>query len=335
MVNNTKRIAAYAVLAIGVSGILLAGCGESGNSESGASDGFPSRSLQIISPWAAGGGTDTVSRITAEGLHQVLGTRVNVVNRTGGAGVTGHTAGARAKADGYTLTMVTAELAMMHWRGLTDIAPKDFEPIRVMNKVCGAIVVRVDAPWKNVGELQDAVRENPGKLTASGTAKGGIWHLACAAWVIAAGFPVEHLTWVPSEGAAPALQELSSQGIDVVFCAPAEAKILIDAGKARLLAVLSDKPDASFPDVPTCNEQGVQCEIYGWAGIAVPVGTPPEVRERLESALTEVTSSEDFKTRMTNVGFQVNVDDAQGFRELLEKDDVKFGQLLKDAGIVQ
>ncbi len=334
MLNNcVKKLTVCAGFAIGVSAIFLVGCGQGGDGET--SESFPSRPLQIISPWAAGGATDTVSRITGEGLRQVLGKRVNVVNRTGGAGVTGHTAGARAKADGYTLTMVTVEVAMMHWRGLTDINPKDFEPIMLVNQVCAAIVVQQDAPWKNMKELQDAVRENPGKLTASGTAKGGIWHLACAAWTIAAGFPADHITWVPSQGAAPALQELSSGGVDIAFCAPAEAKTLIDAGKARLLAVLSDKPDASFPDVPTSNEQGVECEISGWAGIGVPSGTPPEICKRLESALIEVTSGEDFKTRMTNSGYQVNVEGAEGFRARLERDDVLFGRLLKDAGIVQ
>ena len=312
---------------------LLSGCGWSGGKSS--VDEFPSRAIQIVCPWAAGGGTDTVSRITAEGLHQMLDTRVNVVNRTGGAGVTGHSAGAKAKPDGYTLTMITAELNMMHWRGLTDIGPDDFEPIMIINKVSASIFVREDSPWQTMADLRRSVEQNPGKFTASGTAKGGIWHLACAAWLIAAGFQPDDLIWVPSRGAAPALQQLISGGNDVVFCAPAEGKSLIDAKKARLLAVLTNERNPAFPDTPTCIEQGVNVVIHGWAGIAAPAGTPLEIRNKLESALQKVAVSEDFKTRMNNAGFQIATENSARFREILQEDDVKFGKLLKDAGITE
>lgn len=308
---------------------LLSGCGES------SVDEYPSRPIQIICPWAPGGGTDTASRITAEGLHQVLGTRVNVVNQTGGAGVTGHAAGARANPDGYTLTMITGELDMMHWRGSTDIGPNNFEPIMMMNKVSASIFVRENSPWKTMADLQKAIKENPGKLIASGTAKGGIWHLACAAWLLAAGLQPDDLIWVPSQGAAPALQQLISKGNDVVFCAPAEGKTLTDAGRARMLTVLSDERNPFSPDVPTSIEQGVNVAIYGWAGIAAPVGTPLEIRNKLESALQKVATSQDFKTRMNNAGFVVATENSARFREILQQDDMKFGRLLREAGIVQ
>jgi len=312
--------------------ILVAGCGPGGQESPGE---FPSRPLIIICPWASGGGTDTVSRITAEGLHQVLGTRVNVVNQTGGAGVAGHSAGAQAKPDGYTLTMITAELCMMHWRGLTDIEPSDFAPIMLMNKVTGAIFVRTDSSWKSMTELKNAVEQNPGKYTASGTAKGGIWHLACAAWLLAAGLEPDDLIWVPSKGAAPALQQLISEGNDVVFCAPGEGKALVDGGRARMLAVQSNERNPFFPEVPTCREEGVDVEIYGWAGIAAPEGTPAEILSVLETALQEVAVSEEFKTRMNNAGFNVSTENSTEFEKILREDDEKFGKLLHEAGIVQ
>jgi len=312
--------------------VILIGCGR-GREES--PDQFPNRAIQIICPWGAGGSTDTVSRITAKGLQEVLGARVNVINEAGGAGVTGHSAGARAKPDGYTLTMLTAEIDMMHWRGLTDVGPTDFEPIMIMNKVCGSIFVRENSPWQTMQDLRNAVRENPGKFTASGTAKGGIWHLACAAWLKACGLPPDALTWVPSTGAAAGLQQLISEGIDVVFCSPAEGKPLLDAGKVRLIAILSRERNPMFPDVPTCIEQGVDVEIYGWTGLAAPVGTPEPILNRLEDALQKVATSEDFETLMRNAGFQVKTENSQRFREILQVDDIKFGQLLKDARIVE
>ena len=330
---NRSRLFYCVALLCCFAATLFVSCGEQSGQES--TEEYPSRPITIICPWASGGGTDTVSRITAEGLRQVLGTRVNVVNQTGGAGVAGHSAGAQAKPDGYTLTMITAELCMMHWRGLTDIGPSDFAPIMVMNKVSGALFVHADAPWKTMVDLKNAVEQNPGKYTASGTAKGGIWHLACAAWLIAADFEPNALIWVPSKGAAPALQQLISEGNDVVFCAPGEGKALVDAGKVRMLAVQSSERNPFFPDVPTCKEQGVDVEIYGWAGIAAPTGSPPEILSLLGTALQEVATSGDFKTRMNNAGFNVSTENSTEFQKILKEDDEKFGKLLKEAGITQ
>jgi tripartite-type tricarboxylate transporter receptor subunit TctC len=101
----------------------------------------------------------------------------NVINATGGAGVTGHTRGALARPDGYTLTTITPELAMMHWRGLTNITFRDFEPLVLVNRDSAALFVRNDAPWRTVGELQQQIREQPGKLKASFTAS-----ISCFSW---------------------------------------------------------------------------------------------------------------------------------------------------------
>ena len=328
-----KQKRAACIPLLGAIALFGAGCGQQGPE---SADDFPSRPLSIICPWAVGGGTDRCSRIAGDELSKVLGVRVDVHNRAGGAGVTGHAAGAGAKPDGYTLTMVTAEINMMHWRNLTELGPADFEPLRLMNKVSGAIIVREDAPWADMNQLKEAIAANLGKMHASGTAKGGMWHLACAGWMLAAGFQADDIIWVPSEGAAPALQEMIGGGNDVVFCAPAEALTLIDGGKARCLAVLADKRNPQFPDAPTSIEQGVDFEVYGWAGLAVlSKGTPEGIRAKLESALAQAAGSEGYAEAMTNAGFNVDTEDAAGFVKVLERDDIKFQKLLKAAGIIQ
>src|SRR5690606_24775956 len=108
------------------------------------------------------------SRQVAALLEQELGVPVNVVNATGGSGVTGHTRGSLARPDGYTITMTTVELNMLHWRGLTNITHRDFEPLMLLNRDDAALFVREDAPWEGLGDLEAAVRENPGVLKASG-----------------------------------------------------------------------------------------------------------------------------------------------------------------------
>ena len=166
-------------------------------------DSYPARPITIVCPWAAGGGTDRVSRQMAMHLEQELGVPVSVVNAIGGKGVTGHNRGLTARPDGYTLTMMTFELNTMHWIGLTELTYHDCEPLLSVNEDYAALLLRNDAPWQTLEELEAEVRKNPKQLTSSGTAVGGAWHLALAGWLNAAGFAADDIVWVPSAGAGP------------------------------------------------------------------------------------------------------------------------------------
>src|SRR5687768_9061998 len=159
---------------------------------------FPVRPITFLVPWGAGGGTDSVARIMAAALERDLGKPVNVVNRTGGSGVVGHQAIASARPDGYTLGIVTVEIAMMHHQGLTDLTGAAFTPLGSVNFDGGAIQVRADSPYRTLGDLLQAIRSNPGKLNASGTAQGGIWHVALAGLLDEQRIPPASVVWVPS-----------------------------------------------------------------------------------------------------------------------------------------
>ena len=141
---------------------------------------------------------------------------MNVVNRTGGGGAVGHTAAATAAPNGYTLCLATTEFAMMHWMGLAKITYKDFKPVGRLATNPAGVNVRADSPWKTLNDLQDYIKANPGKLKGSGVGPGGIWDLARAGWLKTVGLPVNSVPSVPSNGAAPALQELLAGGIDIV-----------------------------------------------------------------------------------------------------------------------
>src|SRR6267378_3405373 len=141
---------------------------------------YPQRPVQLIVPWGAGGGTDATARIIASLLERELKQPINVVNRTGGSGVVGHQAIASSPADGYTLGMITVEITMMHWVGLTPLTYKDYTPIGLVNADPAGIHVRVDSPYKSTRDLIAAIKATPGKMKASGTGQGGIWHLAIA-----------------------------------------------------------------------------------------------------------------------------------------------------------
>src|SRR5256885_8945587 len=138
---------------------------------------YRARPVTVIVPWGAGGGTDATGRIVAARLEKDLGQPFNVVNRTGGSGVVGHSAIATAQPDGYTIGMLTVEISMMHWQGLTELAPKSYTPLALMNEDPPGIQVSSASPYKTVKELADAIKAAPvGKLKASGTGQGGIWH---------------------------------------------------------------------------------------------------------------------------------------------------------------
>ncbi|HEX8166802.1 MAG TPA: tripartite tricarboxylate transporter substrate binding protein, partial [Beijerinckiaceae bacterium] len=182
-----------------------------------AQGNWPSRPITMICPWGAGGGTDATARIVASLLERDLGQPVNVVNRTGGSGVVGHQAIASAQPDGYNIGIITVEISMMHWQGLTELTPRSYTPLALMNEDPPGIQVNGSAPYKNVKELADAIKAAPqGKMKASGTGQGGIWHLALIGWLQAMGLKPDQVGWVPSNGAAPAMQDLAAGGLDIV-----------------------------------------------------------------------------------------------------------------------
>ena len=295
----------------------------------------PSRPMTIICPWGAGGGTDRVSRMVAVLLEKDLGQPVTVVNRTGGGGAVGHSAGATAKPDGYTLTTVTVEIIMMHWMGLTQITCRDFKPVGLINVDPAGVNVKVDAPWKNIKELLDYAKANPGKLKASGTGKGGIWDLARAGMLKAAGISIDAIPWVPSEGAAPGLQELVAGGIQVVTCSLPEARPMIEAGKVKALAVMGDARADLFPDVPTLKEQGINFSLGTWRGIGVPKDTPDQTVAVLEKALKKAYDSTEYKDFMKKNGFGVAWKGSGDYEKFMADGDKEMGAIMKEVGLVK
>lgn len=289
---------------------------------------FPSRPILLVCPWAAGGGTDRVARQVGALLEQELKVQVNVVNKTGGEGVTGHSEGALAKPDGYTLTLMTVEINMLHWRGLTRLSWKDFEPVMLLNRDPAAIFVRSDAPWATLKDLEAAVRKGDRPLRAAGTAAGGIWHLALGGWLDRLGLPPAAIPWISIPGSAPSLQELIAGGIDLVCCSLPEARALLAGGKVRCLGVMSPERLDAFPTVPTLREQGVDWSMGAWRGIGLPRGTPKAVVDRLSRAFEQVATNDAFLKAMATAGHGTAAEPPDVFRTSLQAVDAQMGAFL-------
>ncbi len=298
---------------------------------------WPQRPLQLLCPWAAGGGTDAVVRIIATLLEKELGQPVNVVNRTGGSGVVGHAAIAQAAPDGYTLGIITAEICMLHWQGLTEVTYRNYTPLALMNNDPPGIQVASNARYQNIRELAEAVKASrPGQMKASGTGQGGIWHLALAGWLMALGLPAAHVRWVPSNGAAPAMQDLVAGGLDFTTNSVVEARAMLDAGRARSLAVMANERLGAFPNIPTLKEaMGVEYATGAWRGIAGPANLPAEVRTVMNAALGRVFRSEEYVNFMNQRGFGLTYEDADGFGRYMAAADTSLGDAMKAAGLAR
>jgi tripartite-type tricarboxylate transporter receptor subunit TctC len=289
---------------------------------------FPAAPILIVCPWSAGGGTDRVARQLAILLEQDLGVPVNVINATGGDGVTGHSRGALARPDGYSMTLVTSEIATLHWRGMTSISHRDFAPVALVNRDAAAVFVRADAPWRTLADLEQAVRQAPGKLRASGTATAGIWHLGLAGWLSNVGIKPTDVIWVSIAGSAPSLQELMAGGIDLVSCSLPEAQALLAAGRIRGLGVMAPARVAQFPDIPTFQEQGIEWNLGVLRGLAVPRGTPPARVRILADAVRRVVEGDEYRSAMARSGFTPVYEDPARFRVSLQEIDDRLGALL-------
>ena len=319
--------------------LLLSGCqptsqspGNSTNSDnthtSRQHSDYPRRTVTIICPWGVGGGTDRISRYFADALRRELGKPFVVVNKTGGSGVLGHSSGANAKADGYTITTITAELNTMHQMGLTKLTYKNYIPLLQMNADAAAIIVRQDAPWKTLGEFLGHIKQKPGQLKMSGTAAGGTWDLARVGFLQQAGLDKTATKWVPTQGAASSLTELLGGHLDAVCCSVPEAAQQIADGQLRVLAVMSEERLAKFPDIPTVKESGTDWTAVGWRGLALPNNTPADIVATLSAACKRIVESPQYRDYMSKEGFGITIRHTDEFEAFLKDQDAQWGPVV-------
>lgn len=298
---------------------------------------YPDRPITMLVAWGAGGGTDAVARVIAVGLEKELGQSVNVVNRTGGSGVVGHSAMADAAPDGYTLGLATTEVNLMHWLGLTELTYKVFTPLALMNQDPAGVQVAADSKYKTVGELLEAIKtSDAGTFRATGSGQGSSWHVAIAGLLNSEGIEASKVTWVPSDGAASGLQELLSGGTDIVPSSLVEARALIEAGRVKSLAYMSKERSQLFPDVPTLKEEtGSDWEFGAWRGIVAPKNLPDDVKDRLVTALDNVFKSDEYKEFMAAQGFGASFLPGEEFGQFMATNDVNFGETMKAIGLAK
>ncbi len=294
---------------------------------------FPTKPIQVICPWSAGGGTDRTARFVADELSKILGQPVNVVNKTGGNGSVGHQAGADAKPDGYTITNVTFDICALKHLGYSDLTPAEYIPLLQFNEDAAAVTVSVDSKYNTLKELFDDIKSQPASsFTFSGSAIGSAWDLSRLALFDAAGVDPAKVLYVPSKGAAPAITELLGNHVDVITCSYPEVAPQVEGGSLKTLAVLSDERNPQFDNIPTAKESGIDCSYGTWRGFAVPLETPDYIVEILTDSLEQVINSQTFIDFMNANGFGIKIRVGQEYGDFMMSQYEGLGPMIEKAG---
>lgn len=287
---------------------------------------FSKESVTCIVPYDAGGGTDTVMRALADSAKDSF-KNVSVENRSGGGGAIGMLAGATAKPDGTTVTMITVELTTLEAMGNNaGLTYSMFKPIMMVNSACSAITVKADDDRFNT--LEDFIeysKENEVQVGNSGI--GAIWHLAAAGLAKEADTTFKHVGY---DGAAGAITDLLGGHIDAVAVSYAEVSNYVESGDLKVLAVMSEDRLEALPDVPTCKECGYDAVLGTWRGLGVPADTPDETVSALYDIFSAAAESDAFVEFMNNSNNVIDIMDGETFTARMAADLETYSSIVEE-----
>lgn len=299
LLKSIISVAAVATMAVG-----LTACGSTATSTSKA---YPNKDITVIIPKAPGGGTD----ISTRGLLQYMKANLkdsNFVptNKPDGGGVTGMVETSKAKADGYTLGMVTVELAMFPHQGKSPVTYENFIPIIAPIAAPAALVVPKDAPYNSVDEFVAYAKKNPGKIQVGNSGMGAIWHIAAISLEDEYGIKLKHIPY--PNGSADIAAALAGKHIDATVADPSNFKSQVDAGSLKILAVMAAERSNLYPNVPTFKELGHDMTIRAWAALVAPKDTPADVITALRDAAKKTVEDPAYKEYFMKQGIDpVNI----------------------------
>ena len=295
---------------------------------------FPAKPLRLIVPFPPGGGNDTVARAIAQQLGPDLGQPVVVENRPGAGGSVGAEMAAKSPPDGHTLFLAGVGSHAVNPNlhpNLPYDAIKDFAPITLVASAPSVLVVNPGVPARSVAELTAYARANPGKLNYASNGNGSAAQLAAAMYESMAGVRMVH---VPYKGIAPALTDLLSGEVQLMFGTIVALVPHIQAGKLRALAVTSRKRSSLLTEVPTLAESGLpDYEAGSWYGILAPAGTPREVIDRLHASIVKALRQPDVAKRLAAEGAEVIGSTPEEFGAHIKAEVARVGKVVRAAGI--
>jgi tripartite-type tricarboxylate transporter receptor subunit TctC len=296
--------------------------------------GYPTKPVTIIVPFTAGQSGDVLARMLGDPLARLWGQALVVDNKAGAGGTLGSRAAATAPADGYTLLLGSSgPLAVApNLYNNAGYNPRELTPIMNVAGVAQALVVPANSPYKTLADLLAAAKADPGKLSYGSGGVGSFQHLTFELLKQRTG---THITHIPYRGSAPAYTDLIAGQLQAMFDSLPAVLPHAKAGKVRVLAVSTTQRVPQLPDVPTVAESGIPgFDALGWLGIVAPKGVDPAIRDRLNADLKTVLADEAVKTRLTNLGMIIIANSAPDFGKFIDSELIKWGSVIKAAGIV-
>ena len=293
-----------------------------------AQTAYPQKPIKFIVPFAAGGSADMVARLFAERLGVSLGQSVVVDNRGGNGSVLGTEIAARSAPDGYTLllsngaAMTTGPLMGQ----ITNYKPMaDFVHLNLFGTFTNALIVRADHPAKNVQDLLNMIRSQPGKINYGSAGVGSAGNLTGELLKQLAKIQMVH---IPYKGSGPAFNDLMGGQIDFMFNALIASAPHIKGGRVRALAVTGHHRDTEFTQVPTLSETVPGAVGDAWFGLSAPAKTPLHVQERLRADMARILAQPEMRTKLAELGMQPLGLDKPEFQTFLEQEIKKWGPVI-------
>lgn len=295
---------------------------------------YPSRSIQIVVPFSAGGGNDLLARVLAEKLQKRWGQPVIVENKPGAGGNIGTEAMLRAPADGYTLLLGTNTMAIQAQLSKTtpyDVR-SDFAPLAKVATSPFALIINPEKlPVSSVGELLAHLKANPTRLSYASVGVGTPHHLGMEWFKAATGVDLVH---VPYRGTPPALGDIVAGHTQLMFITVNAIAALVEKNQLKALATAETKRLSTLPDLPTLAEAGVpDVKFNAWYGLLAKAGIPAAVQQKISEALLEIVNEPDTKDRIISAGFELSPDGPQETQRLLNAELDKWGAIIKRIGL--
>lgn len=295
---------------------------------------FPTKPIRLIVPFPAGGPNDIIARVVGAKMAELIGQPVVIDNRGGAGGVLGTDAVAKADPDGYTVAITSAG-ALAISKSLQEKLPydtlKDLKPVTLVAKVPELLVVANNVPAKTMAELLALAKSKPGQLNFASTGPGSMPHLAGELFKSTAGIDIVH---VPYKGAAPAVNDIVGEQVQMVFLDIPVLLPQVQAGKVRPIAIGSRERASSLPDVPTTGEVGLpQIEAENWYGLVAPAATPPAVIAKLHKATVDALQSAEVKDKLASQGAILVGNTPEQFADYIRSETEKWAGVAKNANI--
>ena len=299
----------------------------------GMAQDFPNQPIHLIVPFPPGGPNDIIARVVAQRMSDILKQPIVIENRAGQGGVFGTDVVAKAKPDGYTIGIVSAGALAIS--GNMEKVPyetlKDLAPVTLVATVPEMLVVATSVPANDMTELVALAKAKPHALNFASTGPGSLPHLAGELFKLTAGIDIVH---VPYRGAAPVINDLLGQHVQMAFLDLPVLLPQIEAGKLKAIAVGAPKRVASAPKVPTTAEVGMPAVLAeNWYGMVAPAKTPPQIVAALNKAAIEAMKDKAVVDKLASQGATLIGDDPEHFRQFIASETEKWGKVIKDAGV--